>query len=344
MVPFGMMRRFQDLGHTGVLIIGDFTARIGDPTERITERKRLTAEEVAKNGETYAQQIFRVVDRSRTETVRQSEWYRHFNFVDVIELAANFSVAHLLSHETYRNRLAPGFRLSLHELLYPTLQAYDSVQVQADVELGGMDQKFNILCGRDLMRANGLEPQVAVLLPLLSGTDGRKMSKSLGNHIPVELSADDKIGRIMSIDDELMLQYATLAAGMTAPEAKEYIGEDANPRDTKLKLAARIARRYHTQKEVDAAVLGFERVFTEKLPPGEMDSIVIGKEGVGIIALITDSGLAPSNSEARRLIGQGAVTVDGKRIDDIYHLVIPDPDRRIVVKVGKRRFLSIVTG
>ena len=345
MVPFAKMRQFQDHGHTGVLIIGDFTAQIGDPTDRTSERTRLSHDETRIFAETYTRQIFMLVDESRTETLWQSSWFSSFSLTDCLELAGEFSVAHLLSHETFRKRLAPGFRLSLHEMLYPVLQAWDSVQVQADVELGGTDQRFNILCGRDLMRSKGLEPQVALLVPLLPGTDGRKMSKSFGNHIPVTSTAEDMIGKLMSISDECMAYFMTLSAGLTESETGAVLADissgDKNPRDVKMDLAKRICGRYHSPVEVSAGAAAFTRVFSEGGTPHDIDSVVIETGGSSIVALMTDYGLASSASDARRLIQQGGVSVDGEKIGDIYFRIEPAAGTSVVVRVGKRRFLEV---
>jgi tyrosyl-tRNA synthetase len=345
MVPFRKMRQFQDMGHTGVLIIGDFTAQIGDPTDKSAERTRLGHDETRRNAASYARQIFNVVDESRTEVCWQSSWFTEFNLPRFVDLAGEFSVAHLLSHDTFRKRLAPGFRLSLHELLYPVLQAWDSVQVEADVELGGTDQRFNILCGRDLMRSRGLRPQVAILVQLLPGSDGRKMSKSFGNHIPVDSTASDKIGKMMSVADEFLPEFMRLAAGMPEPEAQ---GIEAamgsgllNPRHVKMDLAKRIALDYHKSVEVEEAAAGFDRVFAMGSIPDDIATVEIGPAGGGIIAIMTDHGLAKSTSEARRLIQQNAVSVDGEKVRDIYFQVAPATGDAVVLKVGKRRFLRL---
>ena len=345
MVPFRKMRHLQDMGHTGVLIIGDFTAQIGDPTDKSAERSRLGREETRRNAEDYAKQIFKVVDEARTEVCWQSTWFNEFDLPRFVDLAGEFSVAHLLSHETFKKRLAPGFRLSLHELLYPVLQAWDSVQVEADIELGGSDQRFNILCGRDLMRARGLSPQVAILVQLLPGSDGRKMSKSFGNHIPVGSSAAEKIGKMMSVPDKFLPEFMRLAAGMSEAEAgrieRSMRSGSLNPRDAKMDLAKRIALAYHTETEVNEAAGEFDRVFSMGNVPDDIVTVEIGPAGGGIIAVMTDHGLAASTSEARRLIQQNAVSVDGEKIRDIYFHVAPAAGEDLVVKVGKRRFLRL---
>ncbi len=345
MVPFRKLRQLQNMGHPGVLIIGDFTAQIGDPTDRNAERTRLSHEETRRNADTYARQIFKVVDESRTEVCWQSSWFVDFNLSRLIDLTAEFSVAHLLSHESFRKRLAPGFRLSLHELLYPVLQAWDSVQVKADIELGGTDQKFNILCGRDLMRSKGLSPQIAILVRLLPGTDGRKMSKSFGNHIPVDSNAAEKIGKMMSIGDEFLREFMLLAAGMSESETRDIEGAmrsgSMNPRGAKMELAKRIATNYHPADQVARAAAEFDQVFSQQQIPDDISTVEIGPDGSGIIAIMTDNGLAESTSEARRLIQQNAVSVDGEKIRDIYFQVAPAAGDGVVVKVGKRRFLRL---
>ncbi|MBT3273375.1 MAG: tyrosine--tRNA ligase [Spirochaetales bacterium] len=345
MVPYRKMRLFQDAGHIGVLIIGDFTAQIGDPTDRKAERVRLDHETTTRNAETYCRQIFRIVDEEKAEVHWQSRWFNNFALNEVIDLASEFSVAHLLSHDTFRKRLSPGKRLSLHELLYPTLQAMDSLQIHSDVELGGMDQKFNILCGRDLMRAKGLEPQVALLTPLLPGTDGRKMSKSFGNHIPVESTAKEKIGPLMSIADEMMRVFMALGAGVSSAETKKLLSllstGAIHPKDLKMSIAKRISLQYHPLNEVEDAADNWEQIVSRRMVPSEIKSCDLGSKGSGIIALLTEHRLADTTSEARRLIKQGAVSVDGQKIGDIYFHLSSKPDMPQILKVGKKRFLRI---
>ena len=345
MVPFRKMRIFQDAGHVGVLIIGDFTAQIGDPTGLDAERNRLSLDETKKNAETYCRQIFRIVDDKKVEVHNQSSWFSGTSLLDAIDLTSHFSVAHLLSHETFRKRLTPGSRLSLHELFYPALQAYDSVQISADVELGGTDQKFNILCGRDLMKSKGMDPQVALLTPLLAGTDGRKMSKSFGNAIAVESGVDEKVAAVMSTSDDMMAEYMSLGAGMTSNEvAKMMSGLSSgklHPKEAKMEVAKRMSLAYHSKPEVDAAAEKWDRVVSKRMVPEDVDFMELRGDGVGIVSLLTSRGMAKTTSEVRRLIQQGAVTLDGEKISDSYYHISPCTEKSRILKVGKRRLLRI---
>ena len=346
MVPYRKMRQFQDFGHTGVLIIGDFTAQIGDPSGRSAERERLTHEQTRANAQSYTRQIFTIVRSDRAEVHHQTQWFSGLSLSDTLDLAGRFSVAQLLAHESFRNRMVPGKRLSLHELFYPLLQAQDSVEILADVELGGTDQKFNILCGRDLMRDEGMKPQVAILTPLLSGTDGRKMSKSFGNHIPVESTAAEKIGKIMSIPDSLIPEYSALAAGMCSLDIQahsEGIGDGtSHPKDIKMEVAKATARQYHTETEVIDAISRFERTVSSGEIPPDIPNVPIDPEGEWIVALMKRHGLAKSSSDARRLIQQGGVSIDGVKITDPDYTVQLANSDDAVFKVGKLRYLRLI--
>lgn len=346
MVPYHKMRQFQDFGHTGVLIIGDYTAQIGDPSDRSAERSRLSHSQTKANAESYTKQIFTVVRQDRAEVHDQSQWFSDLTLAGTLDLAGHFSVAQLLAHETFRNRLVPGKRLSLHELFYPLLQAQDSVEINADVELGGTDQKFNILCGRDLMRDEGMVPQVTILMPLLTGTDGRKMSKSFGNHISIESTAKDKIGKIMSISDGLIPEYASLAAQMDPQEVRHLMGDMrknmANPKDIKMRIAREVAGRYHPEQDVANAVSFFEDTVSRGRSPVGIPEVTIDSHGIWIIELMKQHGLATSSNEARRLIRQGGVSLDGGRIIDENLTIHVDAGKAAVLKVGKRRYLRLV--
>ena len=255
MVSFRKMRQCQDLGHVGIVIIGDYTARIGDPTGRNKERPPLTEKATKENAESYTDQIFKIVDKNKTEVHYQSAWFDTFDLQKIIKTISRFSLARMLAHETFRKRMDEGKRLSLHELLYPVLQAYDSVKIKADVEIGGKDQMFNILCGRDLMREYEMEPQVVLCLPLLNGTDGRKMSKSWGNHIPVLCHASDMFGKVMSLPDNLILDYYAYALGTDPLQLKDIeeklANNKVNPRHLKSRLAKMIVATYHSIEQAD---------------------------------------------------------------------------------------------
>jgi tyrosyl-tRNA synthetase len=341
MVVYRMIRRFQDLGHTAVLIIGDYTARIGDPTGRNSERPPLDAERVNENAERYCEQIFKVVDRERVEIRRQSEWFDGFDLQKTVNTLSRFSVAQLLAHETFRKRLDSGDRLSVHELLYPILQAYDSVEIAADVEFGGSDQRFNCLCGRDLQRQAGMEPQVVITMPLLAGTDGLKMSKSKGNHIAVLSTAAEKVGRVMSLPDAQLPDFITYASSWTGSVRESRLASlsagSGNPRDLKLALALDIASIYHPREEAEAGVASFVSQFTNHELPSDIPEWFLPAGSLAIDRLMKEAGLAPSLAEARRLIVQGGVSVDGERVSDWSSVVRPG-----LVKVGKRRYLRVV--
>jgi tyrosyl-tRNA synthetase len=318
MVPFKKMRQFQDLGHIGIIIIGDYTARIGDPTGRNKERPPLTEKKVKENASSYTDQIFTIVNKNRTEIHYQSSWFDEFDLQDVIKTIARFSLARIMTHDTFRKRMEEGNRLSLHELLYPVLQAYDSVAIKADVEIGGTDQKFNILCGRDLMREYGMEPQVVLCMPLLGGTDGRKMSKSWGNHIPVLSNAFDMYGKVMSLSDEMILDYYTYCTD---------------------KL---IVTTYHSVEKAAEAEKKFEDMFVAKKLPKNIPEYTISKEKVWLCHAMKESNLVSSTSEAQRLIKQGAVVINGKKVNNISYQVNIKEKKAIILKVGRRRFLRLV--
>jgi tyrosyl-tRNA synthetase len=351
LVPVQKMRTFQDLGHVGVLIIGDYTAQIGDPTGLDESRAALGRDAVRANAESYVEQLGAVLDldKKRLEVHYQTEWFGEMALQAVIELLAKFTFAQMMAHDTFRRRYEQGLPLSLHELMYPVLQAYDSVAVRADVELGATEQKFNILLGRDLQRLVGQEPQVAVLTPILIGTDGvNKMSKSLGNTIAVKDPPGEKFGKVMSIPDEIIANYYEFATDCSledlAAVRRQLDERSANPRDLKFELARRIVARFHGKKAAEDAGAEFERVFKQKQLPDEMpqhifknDELEDGRIWIvrGIVAT-TDVG---SSSEARRLVSSGAVRLNGQQISDVNYQWEPrDGD---VLQVGKRRFVRV---
>lgn len=340
------LRQFQDLGHQVIFLIGDFTGMIGDPTGRSETRKPLTAEEVQVNAETYKRQIFRILDEGRTEIRFNSEWLSRMDFAHVIRLAAQYTVARLLERDDFEKRYREGRPIGVHEFLYPLAQGYDSVMLRADVELGGTDQKFNLLVGRELQRAYGQEPQVALITPLLEGTDGvQKMSKSLGNYIGIDEPAREVYGKAMSIPDGLIVKYAELVAGLSS-EAVEAMDEGLklgtmHPRTAKAELAKRLVALYRGEQAAEEAANEFDRIFRDKRLPDEIDSFMVEDErvAVDIVWLIRESGGAKSLSEARRLIRQGGVSLNGEVVRDEYAKI--SMDREYLLKVGKRFFRRV---
>lgn len=340
------LRQFQDFGHQVIFLIGDFTGMIGDPTGRSETRRPLSVEEVQANAETYKRQIFRILDESRTEIRFNSEWLSCMDFAGVIRLAAQYTVARLLERDDFQKRFREGRPIGVHEFLYPLAQGYDSVVLRADVELGGTDQKFNLLVGRELQRAYGLPPQVALITPLLEGTDGiQKMSKSLGNYIGIDEPAREMYGKAMSIPDELIVKYAELVAGVSL-EAVEAMKEGLklgtlHPRTAKADVAGKLVALYRGERVAEEAALEFDRMFREKRLPDEIGLFMVegGTAAVDIVWLIKESGGTKSLSEARRLIRQGGVSLDGQVVGDERALV--PLDREHLLKVGKRFFRRV---
>lgn len=341
------LRQFQDLGHQAVLIIGDFTAMIGDPTGRSKTRPALTLEETRANGRTYFEQAARILDPERTIIRYNSEWLGRMTFRDVIELAAKYTVARMLERDDFEKRYKAGEPIGIHEFLYPLAQAMDSVEIQADVELGGTDQRFNLLVGRDIQQAYGQEPQICLLMPILEGTDGvEKMSKSLGNYIGITEPPEEMYGKVLSIPDHLIYRYFELATDIPTeelPAKKEFAERD--PRNAKHELAWTIVRMYHGAEAANRAREHFERTIIRGEAPEDLKPFrPTPDEGsrIALVNLIVQAELAPSKSEARRLIRQGAVSIDGERVTD-EHLEIDLAQRApFVLKVGKRRFARVV--
>ena len=343
-IPYRKMRQFQDFGHTGVVVIGDYTASIGDPSGRDESRKALDPEVVRRNGERYMEQISAVVGDG-TEVRYQSEWFEGIHLRDVIGWASGTTVAKLLGHETFKKRLDENRPLSLHELLYPVLQGIDSVYIEADVELGGTDQRFNVLMGRDYQRERGMRPQTAVLLPLLTGVCGsRKMSKSLGNVVGLRDDPFDKFGKVMSIPDDLLSEYHTFFADVDASSlAALRSGLDSgtlHPNEVKKGLAFRIVELFHGRETAGEMRERFESIFREKRVPGDVPEFRWTAD-IRVDDLLVSAGVVSSKKEARRLVGQRAVgIVDGEKITD-EHFVFSRGCRGSVVKVGKRKFLRL---
>lgn len=347
------LRQFQDLGHRVVVVIGDYTGMIGDPSERSRTRPRLTHEEVLENARTYREQLSKIVDLDPTclEVVMNGQWFGGMSFGDVMELAGRYTVARILERDDFATRFAEHQPISIHELFYPLMQGYDSVQIEADVELGATDQKFNCLLGRELQKAYGQEPQVVMLTPVLEGTDGvRRMSKSSGNYIGIAESPREMYGKTMSIPDGMIARYFELAAAVPREEAAavrdELAQEGTNPRDLKKRLARTIVATYHGQAAAIEAEQEFERVFSRKGLPDEIPEptiVVRGQESldsIWIVALIVGAGLARSNGEARRLIEQGGIKLDGEVVGDVDFAVPIDRPR--LLQAGKRRFVRVV--
>ncbi len=347
-VPLRKLRQFQDLGHQVVLIIGDFTALIGDPSGRNSTRPPLSVERIDENATTYIEQAYRVLDPALTQMRRNSEWLGPLGFADLLRLASQFTVARILERDDFQKRYREGAGISLHELLYPLAQAYDSVAIAADVELGGTDQLFNLLAGRELMEKQGMEPQVCLTLPLLEGTDGvQKMSKSYGNYVGLTDESDDMFGKIMSIPDEIMVKYYRLCSDVPVEEVDAIEAGLADgslhPNAIKRGLARRIVELYHGPAAGAEAEAAFDRVFREHEIPDHIDEMVVNlPETVHLPALLKELGLVASNAEGRRMIDQGGVKIDGEPLSArTYDVVAPVVAGR-VLQVGKRRFVRAV--
>ena len=339
------LRQFQDLGHQAILIIGDFTAMIGDPSGRSKTRPPLSLEEARKRGQTYYEQASIILRSDRLRIVYNSEWLGKMTFDEVIRLTAHYTVAQMLEREDFAKRYKAGVPIGLHEFLYPLAQAMDSVAIRADVELGGTDQRFNLLVGRTIQEKYGQEPQVILTMPLLEGLDGReKMSKSLGNYIALTDPPEEMFGKVMSIPDELILKYYRLAVFAPAEQVahleKQLKEQRINPRDAKFQVAKALVRRYYGEEAAEAAAAHFERVFVKKAIPDDIPTVTVAPgTTVGLVELLTQHQLAASKSEARRLIQQRAVSVDGEKIVDIHATITVE--HPVVIKVGKRRFLKL---
>ena len=337
------LRQFQDLGHQATLIIGDFTGMIGDPSGKSKTRPSLTLAETRQNGQSYFEQATKILSSQRITMQYNSEWLDKMSFADVIRLASKYTVARMLERDDFTIRYKAGEPISVHEFLYPLAQAMDSVAIHADVELGGTDQKFNLLVGRDIQREFGQEPQVTLMMPILAGTDGiEKMSKSLDNYIGVSDTPKDIYGKTLSIPDKLIYQYFELATDVPKKELleikKSLDNPNTNPRDIKRTLARTFVRMYHSQEAATAAEEEFDRIFVEKSIPDDIEEFTVSAP-MTIIALMAEAKLAASKGEARRLVDQGGVSIDGERISD-PNVLLPDKSE-FILKVGKRRFLKV---
>ncbi|HOL66053.1 MAG TPA: tyrosine--tRNA ligase [bacterium] len=337
-VPIRKLKEFQDLGHTIFFLIGDFTARIGDPTGRKETRPMLTVEEIKKNMVRYQEQVGKILDLEKTKFVYNSEWLSALKLEDIIRLASVFTIAQILEREDFTTRYRAGQPIFFHEFLYPLLQGYDSVALKADVEIGATEQKFNLLAGRTIQEAMGQEKQVVITMPILVGTDGvQKMSKTYGNHIPIETTPEDMYGKIMSIVDEVMADYFSLLTSLDPQQYQEKIKTD--PRSAKAWLAREIVREYFGEKTARKAEEEFDRVFRQKEVPENIPEFTLPEKEWPLSRLLVETGLASSNSEARRLITQKAVEIDGQPVTD--PMVRLKPEDGQVIRVGKRRFVRL---
>ncbi|RMD81236.1 MAG: tyrosine--tRNA ligase [Candidatus Dadabacteria bacterium] len=336
------LRHFQELGHQVIFLIGDFTARIGDPSGRSETRPAIDPETIAQNAETYREQAFKILDEARTEVVWNSSWMEKLSAADLVRLASHATVARMLERDDFESRYRSGRPIGIHEFLYPIIQGYDSVALRADVEVGGTDQKFNLLVGRDLQRAHGQEPQVVLTLPLLEGLDGRqKMSKSLGNAIGITEPPSEMYGKVMSISDELMLRYYELLSEAPPSEIERIRSGAVHPMEAKKALAGEIVARYHGKSAAKKAAEEFARRFQQGGLPDEIPEYDWpGSDArVWVCRLLKESGLVPSTSEARRLIQQGGVRVDGERISDAALEL--EARGSVLLQVGKRRICRV---
>ena len=327
------LKQFQDLGHEVIFIIGDFTASIGDPTGKSETRKPLSREQILANATTYQEQVFKILDRNKTKVVYNSEWINKLTPQDLIKLMANITVAQMLEREDFKKRYTEGRAISLHEFLYPILQGYDSVALKADVELGGTDQKFNLLVGRDLQVAHGQPPQALVIMPILEGLDGvNKMSKSLGNHIGITEPANEMFGKIMSLPDALMPRYYQLLTNLT-------FDTNEHPRDAKIKLGKFIVTQYHSAEAAEKATQNFLNVFSSGGIPDDITEYTLTENPITLIKLVSLTQLTESNGETKRLATQKAISIDGTiLLDPQATITVTDGQ---VLRVGKRRFVKL---
>ena len=340
------LKLFQDFGHKVIILIGDFTARIGDPTGKSVTRPPLTEEQVITNAKTYQEQIFKVLDPEKTEVRFNSEWLSKLDFADVLKLASKYTVARMLERDDFHKRYTEGRPISIHEFMYPLMQGYDSIALKADVEFGGTDQTFNLLMGRHLQGEEGMPEQTIITMPILEGLDGvQKMSKSLGNYIGISEAPAEMYGKAMSIPDELMMRYFMLVTDMSIEEqeqlAKDLESGTAHPRDVKMKLAHTIVRLYHGEEAANFGQEEFVRVFQKHAMPTDIPEykVAITEEPIFVPQLLSDAGLTASNGEARRSIKAGAFKIDGEKCNE-EHIVLKDG---MVLQVGKRKFIKIVS-
>ena len=338
------LKQLQDLGHEIIIIIGDFTGKIGDPTGKSRMRKFLSDEEVLQNAKTYEEQVFKILDKEKTTIKFNSEWLSKLTFGDVLKLTASTTVARMLEREDFKLRFENQRPIYLNEFFYPLMQAFDSTAIEADIEFGGTDQRFNLLSGRNLQKEIGEEPQIVIMMPLIEGLDGKnKMSKTLGNYIGIYESAKSKYQKVMEIPDELIVKYYTLLTDVDDEKIKEVEAklkdESVNPRDIKMDLAREIVSLYHTEEEVEQAEERFKMIFQMGQKPKDIDTVNVSKEDFDLISTVVDKGLVSSKSEFRRLLLQGGVKINDKKI--IMEKDLPK-EGEIVVQVGKKKFMKII--
>lgn len=339
------LAQFQELGHQAILIIGDFTALIGDPSGRNSTRPPLTQEEIEENAKSYFEQAYKILDKDKTKIVYNSEWLGKMNFAEVIKLSSKYTVARMLERDDFTNRFKSGVPISMHEILYPLAQAMDSVAIESDVELGGTDQKFNLLVGRDIQREHNMAPQVIITMPILVGTDGvEKMSKSYDNYIGISDSPKDIYGRTLSIPDDIIYTYFELATDTKSNELfnikAQLENTNNNPRDIKRNLARKLVEMYHSKEDALQAEKEFDNIFINKGLPEELPEYEPSSDSLTILDLIVEINFAPSKGEARRLVQQGGVSIDGEKISDLYQNIVFDSEK--ILKVGKRKFIKLL--
>jgi len=340
------LRQFQDLGHKVILIIGDFTARIGDPSGRSITRPMLTKEEVLENAKTYQEQAFKILDPEKTELRFNGEWLDKMTFADVIILASKYTVARMLERDDFEKRYKEGIPIAISEFLYPLAQAYDSVAIEADIEMGGTDQYFNLIVGRKIQEEFGQRPQIVMTMPIIEGIDGKlKMSKSYNNYVAFNDPPNEMYGKLMAIPDHLIIKYMRLLTDIPEEEIKLYEEKmkekSINPRDVKMKLALEITKFFHGEDKAEEAQERFIKVFREKEVPEDIPEYELEREEIPIVDLLLSVGAVSSRSEAKRLINQGGVYVNGERVKDFREVL--RLDKEIVLKVGKRRFYKILS-
>ena len=339
------LRHFQELGHQVVVIIGDFTAMVGDPSEKNATRPRLSHDQVMEHAKTYQEQFFKILDPEKTIVRYNGEWFSKMNFAEIMELASKFTVARMLERDDFAKRYANQQPISIHEFFYPLMQAYDSVIIKADVELGATEQKFNLVIGRNIQKEYGQEPQIILTLPVLEGLDGKqRMSKSLGNYIGIDEAPEEMYGKTLSIPDNLIMRYFELVTDVDLSELKEIAAKlqdpAVNPRDIKRYLARTIVRMYHDEQAAARAEAHFDQVFVKKDIPDDIPEVAVGQDQMRIDDLVVFAGMAKSKGEARRLIQGGGVSLDGEKITDPFHTI--QIKKGQVLKVGKRRFARLV--
>jgi len=351
-VPLQKLAQFQRLGHIVQLVIGDFTGQIGDPTGKSETRKQLTPEQVKDNAETYVKQLYKILDPEKTEVNYNSSWLAPLNFADVVALSAKMTVARMLERDDFEKRFRDNQAISVHEFFYPLMQGYDSVALHSDVELGGTDQKFNLLMGRHLQKEYGQEQQAVLMLPLIEGLDGvQKMSKSLGNYIGIDEEPNQIYGKAMSIPDELMAKYYKLVTDLPHDEVEEIVkgieNDTIHPRDAKMKMAYTLVRMYHGNEAAEEAENHFKTVFQKREMPSDIPVVEVDKSQlddgkVWVVKLIVQLGMVPSNGEGRRMVQQGAVKINGDKVESVDTEITPEDD--MIVQVGKRKFSKIKLG